>query len=251
VAVAKRAAMDRSRVGFTWQREENVVLVFFAAIRLAFSFRLRFVKIGGDGQSKSTAMSNSDSLKCACPGCGGRIEFPAGRAGELVDCPHCGAQTKLISNTKKLPTRPTRKLAIVAGAILIALALVAVGVEFFWRDLQQSDAPPAMAVTPAITNVFIPKAFTEFNDFKINKITLKKSGDGGLIYAVGILKNDTGRQRFGVKVELDLHDAQDVKIGSTSDYVAVIEPHRQWQFQALLTDPRAVKAVLTQIEEQK
>ena len=66
-----------------------------------------------------------------------------------------------------------------------------------------------------------------------------------------MVKNDTTRQRFGVKIELDLLDGQDDKIGSTSDYIEVMEPHKEWQFKALLTDPKTVTAKLINIEEQK
>jgi len=115
----------------------------------------------------------------------------------------------------------------------------------------KAPAPPPSVVTPAVTNVVIPKAFTELNDFKTSRITLKKNEYGGLVYAVGTVKNDTTRQRFGVKIELDLLDDQDAKIGDTSDYIAVLEPQTEWHFKALLTNPKAVKASLTTIEEEK
>jgi hypothetical protein len=195
-------------------------------------------------------MSNSEYQKCACLNCGGNIEFPSGRAGELVDCPHCGGQTKLVSAPENPGALPTRKSANVIGAILLVLILVVVG-ELYYRLKAKQSALPALVLTPAITNVFIPKAFQDFDDFKISKITLKKSEEGGLVYAFGVVKNDTNRQRFGVKVTLDLHDAKDATIGSTSDYLAVLEPHQGWHFKALLTDPKAVSAVLARIEEQK
>ena len=68
---------------------------------------------------------------------------------------------------------------------------------------------------------------------------------------MGTVKNNSDRQRFGVKIELDLLDAQDNKIGTTSDYIAILEPHKNWQFRALLTQPKAVKANVAKIEEQK
>lgn len=40
-------------------------------------------------------MSENIYLKCACTGCGGRIEFPAAAAGRRIDCPHCGQPTQL------------------------------------------------------------------------------------------------------------------------------------------------------------
>lgn len=44
-------------------------------------------------------MSEKQFLKCACTHCGGRIEFPAEVAGQVVDCPHCGKKTPLGSVT--------------------------------------------------------------------------------------------------------------------------------------------------------
>jgi hypothetical protein len=48
-----------------------------------------------------------------------------------------------------------------------------------------------------------------------------------------------------------LLNKQDEKIGSASDYIAELEPQGEWQFKALLTDLKAVKARLSNIEEQK
>jgi hypothetical protein len=114
----------------------------------------------------------------------------------------------------------------------------------------QPVRPPITAVQIE-TNAPIPEVFTETNEFKVGKITLKKAEGSGLIYAEAIVKNDTDRQRFGVKIELDLLDAKDAKIGSASDYLAVLDPHKEWQFHALLTEPNAVKAELAGIGEQK
>jgi DNA-directed RNA polymerase subunit RPC12/RpoP len=196
-------------------------------------------------------MSDSNYQKCACSSCGGNIEFPLGSAGELIECPHCGAQTKLVSTPENSSAQATEKPAKVPVAILIVIVLVAVGAMILWLKTHQSEALPAVVVAPAITNVVIPKAFTVLNDFEISKITLKKSEEGGLVYAIGVVKNDTSRQRFGVKIELDVLNEQDAKIGDASDYVAILEPHQRWQFMALLTAPKAAKAVPTRIEEQK
>jgi hypothetical protein len=196
-------------------------------------------------------MSNSDHQKCACAGCGGHIEYPSGRAGELISCPHCGGQTKLASVPEISPEKPAKKTGNVTAAILVVLILAAAGEMYYRLKINQPSASPALVLTPALTNVFIPKAFQDFDNFKVNKITLKKSDEGGLVYAFGIVKNDTNRQRLGVKVILDLHNWHDVKIGSASDYISVLEPHQQWQFKALVTDPKTVSAVLARIEEEK
>ena len=192
-------------------------------------------------------MTDAGYQKCACQKCRGHIEFPTSSAGELVNCPHCGAPTKLF-----LPATPTsRKFTLITSAVLAFLILVAAGVMFYRSSTPKPVLGPSTLTTNATANTTISAGFTELNDFKVGQVTLRKADGNGLIYAVGTVKNDTDRQRFGVKIELDLLDAQDEKIGSASDYVAVMEPRKQWQFRALLTEPKTVKAKLAKIDEQK
>jgi hypothetical protein len=190
-------------------------------------------------------MSDADYLKCPCQNCGGSIAFPAGGVGEVINCPHCGEQTKLVST----PSKSVGKSAISIGLILSLLCLVTSSMGIYWRMTQKLN-PPAQAIQTS-TTATIPKAFIELNDFQFGGITLKKADGSGLVYAQGTVTNDTDRQRFGVKIELDLFNAQDDKIGSASDYLAVLEPHKAWQFNALLTEPKTVRAKLANIEEQK
>ena len=196
-------------------------------------------------------MSDDNYLKCPCQKCSEQIEFSPGQSGELIDCPHCSGQTILISTAEKIPVKPGGKLPIIIGSVLFVLILATAGVILYRsRISKQADVQP-ITPTKAITNAAILDAFTEIKEFGISPIILKKSDDGGLVYAVGTVKNNTSRQRFGVKIELDLLNKQDEKFGSASDYIAELEPQGEWQFKALLTDLKAVKARLSNIEEQK
>ena len=91
------------------------------------------------------------------------------------------------------------------------------------------------------------------DDFSVSKITLEKMQGSSLVYAVGTAKNTVDRQRFGVRIELNLLDEQDKNIGVVSDYVSVVEPHKDWQFKALLmpTQTAATKVKVAEIKEQK
>jgi hypothetical protein len=190
-------------------------------------------------------MSENDYLKCRCQKCGGRIEFPRGGIGEMAECPHCGEQVRLVS------TRAWRggKKITIAGSALIFSILAGAGVMLHWPKKPDVIQPNMVAQT--VTNAPVPETFTEVDEFNVGTITLKKTEGSGLVYAVGKVKNDTARQRFGVKIELDLLDAQENKIGSASDYIEVLEPGKEWKFRALLTDPKAVRAKVIKIEEQK
>jgi hypothetical protein len=195
-------------------------------------------------------MSDADYLKCSCQKCGEHLEFPPSRSGEKIDCPHCGGQTTLVSIHEKIPAKSGRRGSIIIGFLLV-LILVTAGLILDRSKIPKPAVLPQIPVAQTITNAAILETFNELNDFKISVVTLKKSESGGLVYAIGTVKNNTARQRFGVKIELDLLDEQDDKIGSASDYIAVLEPQGEWQFKALLTEPKVIKAKLSNIEEQK
>ena len=70
-------------------------------------------------------------------------------------------------------------------------------------------------------------------------------------HAVGTITNATTRQRFGVKVELDVLDERGNKTGSATDYTEVIEPGKEWKFRAMVTDKSATAAKLASVKEQE
>jgi len=94
----------------------------------------------------------------------------------------------------------------------------------------------------------VPKSV---DDFKVSKITLQKTPGSSLVYAIGTLRNNSDVQRFGVRIELDLLDATGKKIGSTKDYVKVIEPHREWRFRALVLAQKTASVKLGKINEEE
>jgi hypothetical protein len=105
-------------------------------------------------------------------------------------------------------------------------------------------AVPSNATPPAKT----PKSL---DDLKVGAIALEKSKGSSLVYAVGVLRNESEHQRFGVTIELALSDARGNKAGTAKDYRAVIEPHQEWRFRALVLDSKAVSAQVERIREQE
>ena len=91
------------------------------------------------------------------------------------------------------------------------------------------------------------------DDFSVGKITLQKVQGSSLVYAVGTVKNTAGRERFGVRIELNLLDKQDQNLGVVSDYISVVDTNKNWQFKALLTptDAKVAKVTVAGIKEQK
>jgi hypothetical protein len=203
-------------------------------------------------------------FKCSCQKCGKHIEFPSNGAGMTVDCPHCGKQTVLgvAAVSSPIPTKSKNTLLLALG--LTAVVFAGLG-GFLWMQNHKQKEPAVMPipkaavapVTPAANpnnpspSGKLPASVDTIEDFSVGKITLEKVKGSGLVYAVGTAKNTVDRQRFGVRIELNLLDEQDQNMGVVSDYVSVVEPHKDWQFKALLTRSGVAKATVADIKEQK
>ena len=87
--------------------------------------------------------------------------------------------------------------------------------------------------------------------FNASEITFQKVPGSGLVYAVGTLTNASVRQRFGVKVNLDLFDAADQKVGEATDYQPLMEPNGQWNFKAIVVEKKAVSAKVATVKEER
>ena len=89
------------------------------------------------------------------------------------------------------------------------------------------------------------------SDLKVGEVKLEKTKGSSLVYAVGTVKNDSDYQRFGVRIELDLFNQKGTKIGTTQDYIAILEPRREWQFRALIPDSKTVTAKVATLKEEE
>jgi hypothetical protein len=108
------------------------------------------------------------------------------------------------------------------------------------HDVDSNSVPPRKPKPPA----------DPWHGLKPGKVTLENMREGHLIYAVGMLTNETARQRFGVKVELEVLDEHRNTLGTATDYTEVIEPGKAWKFRALVTAKTANSAKLIKVKEQ-
>jgi len=209
-------------------------------------------------------MNRAKYLKGACQHCDGHIEFPAEQIGLVVPCPHCQQETELaLLAPPDEPTLPRRVLIWTGIAVLILVlgfggALAALKRAQRWAEGQKRAraAAPAGATETAQTQANAQPPADESNatssaqdGLTSSGVTLEKTPGSSLVYAVGTIKNASNRQRFGVKIELELSDASGQKVGAASDYRQVIEPGAQWQFKALVMDSKAASAKIVSIRE--
>ncbi len=207
-------------------------------------------------------MSKTKFLKGECTQCGGHLEFPAEAAGQTTTCPHCGQTTELFLYTPPLPPTIPRRTLIWTGIAVVVLLLGLVGGLYALNKarakmsvLQQRNGTASGTNTPEATSASNgtaapqPENKVSLNGFRAGEIRLDKAGN--LIYAIGSLTNSTARQRFGVRVTLDLFDTAGKKLGTATDYQAGMEGRAVWDFKALVVDKNAVKAQIASVTEQQ
>ncbi|HEY3854904.1 MAG TPA: FxLYD domain-containing protein [Verrucomicrobiae bacterium] len=199
--------------------------------------------------------------KGVCQHCGGHIAFPSEGAGQTISCPHCQWDTVL--SVKRAPSveisggaASQKRVSIAFGIAAALVAVMGIVVLLFLKQTPPESQPPQqpVAVSTNITPAPPAKPVVEpdpWHGLKAGKISLEKSGDGRVVHAVGTVRNTSDHQRFGVKVELDVLDAQGKKIGSATDYAQMIEPGKEWKFKALVTDRNADSAKIAAIKEQE
>jgi hypothetical protein len=206
-------------------------------------------------------MNQTKFLKGECSVCKGHIEFPAETAGTTINCPHCGKPTELLlAAPPDEPTVPRRTIVWTAIGILVlgtglALAFVALKRAESWAASRKSG-PAASSQSSAATNAASADASPQAGPageagFEATSVSLEKTPGSSLVYATGTISNPSSRQRFGVKVELDLLDGTGKKVGSAKDYTQIIEPGAKWQYKALVVGKSVSSAKLSSIQEQK
>jgi hypothetical protein len=200
--------------------------------------------------------------KCVCQHCGGHIEFLTEGAGQTIPCPHCQWKTVLTASHPQVVEvggGPKSQKLIFMGFGVVAILVVALGIGVL-RALKptavatQATAQNAAGAVPGGAGPIIPPKpvppADPWHGLRAGNVSLEKHGDGRLVYAVGTVSNTSDHQRFGVKVQLDVLDAQGDKLGSATDYTQIMDPGKGWKFKALVTDRNAATAKLVNITEQ-
>ena len=204
-------------------------------------------------------MDETTFLKCACPHCDGHIEYPASAAGQTVACPHCGT-TEVLPAAVNAPDRKKRSplaLTGIVGGGLLVIGLISALILSQIDPRKSSETPIVPRTAPTASPAteqesrLDPTAPKSPVDFKISKIAFDRKEGSRLVYAVGTVRNNSAHQRFGVKIELELLDSGGQKIGTATDYAAVIEPLDDWSFRALINEAQATSAKLARISEQE
>ena len=197
-------------------------------------------------------MSRLKYLKGECAHCGGPIGFPADSIGSTANCPHCAQPTELMLARPKDESSIPRKTIVwtVVAVLILSLGLVGAMVALHIAE-KRVQPKPEQAVATNSEPASDPNDAVVKAGFRASPITLEKGQGTSLVYATGTLTNTENRQRFGVKLELELLDDAGQKVGSAKDYEQTIEPKGEWQFKALVVETKAKSAKVASVSEQQ
>lgn len=196
-----------------------------------------------------TKMMKIKNLRGECQHCGGTIEFHAEHVGTTANCPHCDHPTELLLAQPPEEGSPLRTKAIVFTVIAVVIligGLVAASVAL--KRAKRMRAEQAAIAAKSAEPIAPPDPFARIG-FRVSPVTLGKGQGSSIVYATGSISNATVRQRFSVKVELELLDAAGVKVGVASDYHNVIEAGAEWNYRALVVEKKAVSAKVAAVNE--
>jgi hypothetical protein len=152
------------------------------------------------------------------------------------------------------PKKKGSKRALIGTIVMLVFAGLVAGVFFYLKNQNSAPSPEPVVTQPAPVPtkplVVVPEPPPDpWHGLVAGPVQLENGKDGHLVYAVGILTNTTDKQRFGVKVSLDVFDGDGQKIGSATDYAQTIEPSNEWRFKALVIDRKAKSAKVASVKE--
>jgi hypothetical protein len=210
-------------------------------------------KVWPSSELRSIGTCGMKYLKCACQHCRENIEYPADAAGLTVECPHCHEQTDLTVEVPGGGTEgPRHGWLLWAIVALLVLGLLGALAPALLKRLAPKVRNTAASATSAAAPrpVSKPAANVITNDFRVSPVTIERVTNSSLVYATGTVLNQLGKQRFAVRVEIELLDSAGNAVGTTSDYAAMMEAKAEWRFKAIVLKKNAAKGRVTEIREQ-
>ena len=196
---------------------------------------------------------STKNLSGECQHCGGRFEFPAEAAGLTGECPHCGQPTECLLAAPPEEKSPAQNRAIIYTVVAVVILIGGLIGALVALKRAQRQFGRKQEVQTQTSTLSPPKPADPFatEGFRSSTVTLETMPGTKLVHAHGSIVNTTNRQRFGVKVELELFDAGGKWLAKATDYKDVIEPNAEWKFRAPVVEKKAASAKVAAIKETK
>ena len=115
---------------------------------------------------------------------------------------------------------------------------------------QESSSSTGIAQAPVDPlpqpRVKTPKSL---NDLKIGSFSVEKRRDSDMRVITGDIENTSENLHRNIRIELELHDAQGLKLGSLDSFIAELGPRATWHVLASTLNPRAASVKMSGIKE--
>jgi hypothetical protein len=201
-------------------------------------------------------------LKCVCVHCDEFIHYPVEKVGQVAECPNCKQKSRLppppepsqpATKTPKprqppVQTSPSRWIFIAVAVGLFALAAVLVPSTL--RRLRPAPVDQNIPATHTDLPPPVVKRARSLNDLKIGSFSLQPLPGTDSRMAAGDIQNVSETVHQGIKVELEVRDAQGLKIGTLDAFINELDAHATWHVLARTSDPRAATVRVAGIKEE-
>ena len=196
----------------------------------------------------------SPRLKCACVHCDQPIHYSAEEVGQIAECPNCKEKSLLPPPPAEPGAKPYRPASRMSSARWVAVGafvlLVAGALVLLPRLRHQEPAPTEAQSAPVALPQPGVKGPRSLNDLKIGAFSLQPIRGSDSRIASGDIQNISQTYHRGIKVELELRDAQGLKVGSQDAFINELVPHGMWHVLARTSDPRAASVRVAGIKEE-
>jgi hypothetical protein len=200
----------------------------------------------------------SQQLKCACVHCDEFINYSFEEAGQIAECPNCKQKSLLppppeSANQGTRPPRVPSRTMSVRWVVIGAVGLLVAGALVVLPRLRHRDPTPAAADAQTLPTVLPEPTFKRprsLNDLKIGSFSLEPLRGTDSRIVTGDIQNVSETLHRGVRVELEVRDAQGLKIGSLDAFINELAPHATWHVLARTSDPRAASVRVAGIKEE-
>lgn len=222
-------------------------------------------------------MRKSAQLRCSCVHCDQFIEYSPEEVGQIAECPSCKQKSLLPPAPEPAPPppeepeftphpaprarsysprpRPSRpaaapKIWIVLGAVLVLVLGGVLALRFLKKPAPTETTPPIVSQAPPgpIPQPKVKRA-RSLNDLKIGTFTIQPQRDSEVRIVSGDIENDSESLHRNLKVELDLHDSQGLKVASLEAFVTELVPHGVWHVLTQTTEARAASVRVVGLRE--
>ena len=225
-------------------------------------------------------------FKCSCGHCGRIIEYLAGDAGKIVECPQCKEKSRLPEPEKLLmveiqgPPLPVTKNCPVCGAEMkfldkdclscatmrkkklrqvwgLVSAIVVVLIFVVWLYIRHSKpiGTEAGAIPMKSDPVMLPQPPTRMpksiNDLKPGRFSLEQRKGSDVVMAVGDIANVSENVHHGLRVDVDVLDATGAKLGTITDYATELGARQTWHIVDQVTNSKAMSVKIASIKEEQ